>query len=382
MQDPESNQPAKARQESPEVVRLTEELARLKKKRDETNDADIIAVLNMRIKDIEATLPSLMADQHADEDQEEAPESEEIQKLRLELRKLEEKRAQTKDKNIIAVLDMRIMQIQPTLPPPQKPKSAPKAKQSSVSSPNSHGPSKESAELPEPNAPIPLPTPAESDKAEQYVRQSMVEKRRGNAVAATDLLKKAADAAPGSAVVLEALGDDLASRKLMKQAREAYDKARKLDPKNVGLERKYALTVLGSTTTMTVEQQLLYGMSDSFLLTSNDNVAGIWAARFLSVMLPGLGQLVVGRTTKGIVLLSIYVVSFGLIAIWHKDFELLMRYARGAQTPPNFRILIPIIAMVADWFTSLGDLASGQNRESARHTKTDRPKPPVDLPFE
>ena len=382
MQDPESNQPAKARQESPDVVRLTEELARLRKKRDETNDADIIAVLNMRIKDIEATLPSLMSDHQDEEGLEEEPESEEIQKLRLELQKLEEKRAKTKDKNIIAVLDMRIMQIQPTLPAPRKPKAVPKAKPSNTGRPNFPAAGEQSENTREQAATIPLPTPAEADKAEQYVRQSMLEKRRGNAVAATDLLKKAAEAAPGSAVVLEALGDDLAARKLTKQAREAYDRARVLDPKNVGLERKYALTVLGSTTTMTVEQQLLYGMSDSFLLTSTDNVAGIWAARLLSAMLPGLGQLVVGRTTKGIVLIAIYVLSFGLIAIWHKDFELLMRFLRGSSTPPNWRVLIPLIAMAADWFTALGDLASGQNKESARHTKTDRPKPPVDLPFE
>ena len=371
MQDPESNIAAQGPQVSAEFTRLQAELSRLKDKRNQTTDADIISVLNMRIKEIEATLPTLSsASEDGVTDEEEVPESEEIQKLRLELSKLEEKRAKTKDKNIIAVLDMRIMQIQPNLPAPRKPKATAKAKVVK----------EEEAE--ESSVPIPLPTAAESEKAEQFVRQSMLEKRRGNVVAATDLLKKAAEAAPGSSVVLEALGDDLVGRKLMKQARETYKRALKIDPKNVGLERKYAETVLQSTTTMTVEQQLLYGMSDSLLLTGSDNVAGIWAARLLSAILPGLGQLVVGRTTKGIVLVAIYVICFGLIAIWHKDFELLMRFIRGANTPPNWRVLIPLIGMAADWFTALGDLASGQNREVARHSKGDRPKPPVDLPFE
>jgi len=53
---------------------------------------------------------------------------------------------------------------------------------------------------------MPPPTKEQIEQAEKLIRQSMLEKRRGNAVGATDLLKKAVDAAPGSSVVLEALG--------------------------------------------------------------------------------------------------------------------------------------------------------------------------------
>jgi len=365
MQEPDSNDlGATQPQESETVLQLRAEYTRLSEKRAQSDDPDIIAVLDMRLNELRSALSSVPEAEAAP-----APEeSDEIKKLRLELQKLKEKRLQTKDRNVIAVLEMRIAQIEPTLPPPPKSKIAPKVEV----------PKEEEIEFEK----IPLPSAAQSEAAEKLVKQSMLEKRRGNAIGATDLLKKAVDAAPGSAVVLEALGDDLLERKLTKQARETFKRALQLDPKNVGLERKFAQTVLQSTMTMSVEDQLRYGISDSMFLTANDNVAGLKAAKILSAIFPGLGQIVIGRTVKGAVLLGVDIICIGLIAIWHKDFEALMRFAFGKGSSPTGTIFIPILGIAITWVVSMMDLSGGSGGSGSRQSKVERPKPPVDLPFD
>jgi hypothetical protein len=182
---------------------------------------------------------------------------------------------------------------------------------------------------------------------------------------------------------MEAMADDLLERKQTKQARAMLKHAHMLDPKNVGLERKYALVVLKGTATMSIEDQLRYGMNDSLFLTDNDNVAGIVAARFLSALVPGVGQMVIGRTTKGIVLFIGWAICFGLIILWQKDFKALMLMFSKSQTGaihPN--IFIPIAGVVVIWLIAMADLSGGNKSGGARHSKVDRPKPPVDLPFE
>ncbi len=195
-------------QESPEILKLRDEFARLKQKCAETKDRDILAVLNMRIKEIEEpTLPPLPVTGA------EQPESEEVVQLRAELVRLKAKLAQTTDRDIIAVLEMRINQVEPLLP-------ANRGAGVSIGQTDAAAPSEVKEEEVAPV--IPLPSPEQADKAEQLIRQSMLEKRRGNKVEATDLLKKAVEAAPGSPTVLEALGDDYVERRMMKEAREVY----------------------------------------------------------------------------------------------------------------------------------------------------------------
>jgi len=362
--DPAESQP----QESDENQILMTDLARLKDKRAQSDDPDIVAALDAKIADMEA---SIGGKSQKAEEREEKEEPEEIQKARLQVAKLQVKLAQTKDRKIISSLQSIIAELEQSLPPPPKPKPKADAKEDRR---------KVEEEEDEAFANIPPPTPEQTEAAEKLIRQSMLEKRRGNTIGATDLMKKAADAAPGSAVVLEALGDDLMERKLTKQARDVYRRASKLDPKNVGVERKYAELVLHGTTLGSVEDMMRYG--DSLFLTGGDNVAGLTAAKFLSVFIPGCGQMVIGRTTKGAVLLGCWIVCVGLFALMNKDFLVLAKYIRGVGGAPNWRVLVPIIAGVSVWFAAMADLFSGQSKTVARHSKVERPKPPVDLPFE
>jgi TM2 domain-containing membrane protein YozV/predicted negative regulator of RcsB-dependent stress response len=365
MQDSDSNAASELQQPTPAVEDPTRaEYDRLKQKRAEASDPDIISVLDMRLAELDSQIQS----SESPTDGVEPEESEEIQKLRQELQRLEEKRASSKDKNVHAVLDMRIMQIRPLLPAPKKSKE----------------PRKKLAEIDEEESgpPPPSPTDEEAKQAENLIRQSMLEKRRGNVNGATDLLKKAAAIAPGSPVVLEALGDDLVFRNLSKQARKVYSTALKLDPKNVGLERKYAETVLKTTTTMSVEDQLRFGMSDSLFITGEDAVAGLTAARMFSAIIPGVGQMVLGRNVKGGILLGIWALLIAIVCLWNKDFKTLMIYIEGKGPAPQIKILIPLIAMAGVWITAMADLSGSNSKAAARHKIIDRPKPPVDLPFE
>ncbi len=389
MQEPGSNASNPPPEEFEETRKLRAEWARLREKRGQVTDPDILGVLNSRIQEIEASLskstPAAPADPASDPDQRtrpaiaapqperppEAEETEEIRKLRAELAKLKENLAQTKDRNIISVLQMRIAQIEPSLPPPPK-------SERQTQKPKREDDDEDDQAL----ANLQPPTPAEAEEAEKLIRQSMLERRRNNAATASDLLKKAAEVAPGSPVVLEALADDYLARRLTKQARKTYRRALALDPKNVGLERKYAESVLRGTTTMSVEEQLRLGMSDSLFITGADNVAGLNAAKFLSVFFPGVGQLVIGRAQKGVVLFVLWVLCVGLFALWNKDFELLAKMARGIGPGPNWRVLIPIIGMAIIWIVAMLDLTGGETKAAVRSAKVDRPKPPVDLPFE
>ncbi|MDR3690670.1 MAG: hypothetical protein P4L46_14930 [Fimbriimonas sp.] len=304
------------------------------------------------------------------------PKQVEIDALRAEWNRLKVKCAETKDRDILSVLNMRIDQIEISL-------KGLGTDQSVEGHAAAEPGSKSDAEEVDVLVNLPEPTPAELEEAERLIRQARLEKQRGNQKAATAALTKATEVAPGSAVVIEAMADDLLERKLIKEARKLLKQAVRLDPKNVGLERKYAETVLRGTSSMSVEDQLRYGVSDSVLLSGNDNVAGIVAARFLSAFIPGVGQMVIGRSGKGIVLFVCYALCFGLLVLWQDDVKaLLLMFSKTHTGSIHPQVFVPIVVGTIVWIAAMADLSGGGSRTQARHTKVDRPIPPVDLPFE
>ncbi len=280
-----------------------------------------------------------------------------------ELGRLREKRSATKDKDIRSALDMRIGQILGEFGEPLPLEEAAEEPQAE----------------PEVDEAVEPPTPEQLEAAEGHIRQARVEKMRGNKVAATEQLELATKAAPGSAIILEALGDDLIERRQYRAAKETYAKAVKVDPTNVALERKYAEVVLRSANAGSIEDQLRRGMGDSLLPTMGDTMAGNAAARWLSAFFPGAGQLVIGQTQKGATLLSIWVISFIGIVVLREDFKALLKFAVGGRAHPNLFVMVPLLAMMVTWIVSLAGLAN--TREVSR-TSVHHPKPPVDLPFE
>jgi TM2 domain-containing membrane protein YozV len=291
--------------------------------------------------------------------------------LRAERDRLRQKRAETTDPDIAAALDMRIAQIDAEVPDlpvlPADPDPTPTAEAAPEAEADADAP------------PAP-PTPEQTERAEQLVRQARVEKMRNNRQAATDFLRQAAEVAPGSATVLEALGDDLAERRKMLEARDIYKKALALAPKNVGLERKYGSAVLAVEMEGSLDDQMRRNLSDAPLLTSEDKIASLPVAIMLSAVIPGSGHLVLGQTGRGAGILA----AWFLFGIWllsmFGDLARLFAFAGGNPTQPNLLVLVPLLAMSIIYVATLASLKS--IAQNATRKPPERPKPPVDLPFE
>ncbi len=156
----------------------------------------------------------------------------------------------------------------------------------------------------------PRPTPAQLGEADNLIKRSMLEKRRGNNRLAGDLLRQAADVAPGSPTVLEALGDDIMERGQPKPAAEIYWKALRIQPNNPSLERKYAIAVGRSKAAMTVEEALQASLGDGPL--SAADAANQRIASIFSFFIPGGGQIVLGDYVKG----GAYFAGWLIMLIW------------------------------------------------------------------
>jgi len=247
--------------------------------------------------------------------------------------------------------------------------------QSAMHQINVPDPALEVGELPPP------PTPAQLSEADNLIKRSMLEKRRGNSRGAGDLLRQAADVAPGSPTVLEALGDDIMERGQPKPAAEIYAKALRIQPNNPNLERKYAIAVGRSKAAMTVEEALQASLGDGPLSAAeaaNQRIASIF-----SFFIPGGGQFVLGDYVKG----AIYFFSWVIMLLWlslAKDqWKDLVDSIAGKKAGFNPMILIPIIGTLG-----LGIAAAFTCKKPRQFEfpdtkgKGNRPTPPVDLPFE
>jgi tetratricopeptide (TPR) repeat protein len=235
---------------------------------------------------------------------------------------------------------------------------------------------------PKPEAePIPVTTPEQARQADQLIRQSKVEKMRNNSQRALTLMKEAAAIAPASPTVLEAFADDLMERRQYKDALATYKQALVVDPRNVGLETKYAKTALRlSGSGLSFDQQLRAGLNDSLVLTGDDAVASVVSARFLNAFAPGVGHMVLGRFWTGVSILICYMIAVGWIVLMRNDVSGIVQMVAGKSAHPNLVVLIPLFVAIVIWMGTQAALSSG-DRSHAR-VKMERPKPPVDLPFE
>jgi tetratricopeptide (TPR) repeat protein len=282
--------------------------------------------------------------------------------LKAELARLKVKLAQTEDKDIRDALKLKI-----------------EATQAQIEAlvPEADAQATEEAEeaVPEPS------TPEQVTEAEALIRQSNLEKIRGNKSKSLDLLKQAAATAPGSAAVLEALGDDYAERKLYKEAKATYKKALALDPTNVGLERKHANLVFQTQNIGSIEDQLRMGMSDSPFINRSEALASSKAAVVYAFFIPGLAQIVVGETALGFGLMGGWVVCVFWLFLLRGDIESLVRFSVGGSGHGvGLMVIVPLFISVVIYIISLSRAMS--RAKTAPKREFERPKPPVDLPFD
>lgn len=282
-------------------------------------------------------------------------------KLRAELGRLKTKRAGVRDKDLLSVLDLRINQIEAELPP------APT------------GPVKPEEPVIDETLPE-KPTPQAAMEADNLIRQARVEKMRKNINGATDALRKAAEIAPGSPVVLEALGDDLVERKRMGEARVAYMKATRLDPKNVALEKKYALLVLQMEAAGSLDDQMRANLGGDLLLSSDDRMASLPVAIIMTLIFPGAGHLILGLNNIGFTLLGIWAGCSIWLLTMTKDLYRLIAFASGGHQMANLTVLAPLAILSALYIGALASL-KGLAKPVLR-VKVPHPVPPVNMAFE
>ncbi|MFI5386157.1 MAG: hypothetical protein ACHQ50_08560 [Fimbriimonadales bacterium] len=235
-------------------------------------------------------------------------------------------------------------------------------------------PSEVVAAVEEEEEPLPKPTPQQLEDADKLLQRARLEKSRGNSQAASDLLKQAADAAPGAAPVVEAVGDDLVERKHYAAAREAYKAAHRADPKNPSIERKLAQLSMTGLADMSIEDQLRMGSLDSPFIQQGEALANPKMAVVLSVIIPGLGQFVMGQTKKGALLFFGCLVSSILFAL------LATLLHTGTEKSLPTIAYFPLAIAIACWIGGVADASS--TAKSAEKRTVSKPPPPVNLPFE
>lgn len=215
------------------------------------------------------------------------------------------------------------------------------------------------------------PTPEQLEKAEKLLQRYHLEKTRGNPEIASQILKEAQALAPNASIVLEVLGDDAASRRQQKDAIEFYKRAKEADPKNASADRKHAEMVFTAQARMA-----------TLASTEFESVASARSASLFSVILPGLGHIVIGRVATGIGFMAVWILCvIGLIAI-PDGIKGLTSVVSGRSSPPfNAMILLPLIGGFVTWLLALTTIGSEAKTMARRMKLTEGPKPPVDLPY-
>lgn len=227
----------------------------------------------------------------------------------------------------------------------------------------------------EPGETLPAPPDPEAlERAERLIREARLLKMRGNKPAAGKLLEEALEIAPGSATILEAVADDLIERRQTRAAMDIYKRAMRLDPQNASVERKYAECVLGTAKSL------------DFPPPGGDGIdaASGKIALLLSIIVPGLGQIVTGATGLGGGLLAGWLIGWGLAWLIPGGMQGVLGLfgVRGQGPTAEFNgiVLLPLLLAAICHIWAIFDAAGKANRYERK--TVERPVPPVDKDFE
>lgn len=226
---------------------------------------------------------------------------------------------------------------------------------------------------PEPAEPKAPPAPAKPDDpetADRLIREAHLWSTRGDKAKAKELLDQAEAAAPNSGAVLIALGDAARERRNLKEAVRLYAQAMKAEPGNIAYERKHADAVFEQSRGLFFDPTSPSGV---------EAVASAKSAVLLSVMLPGVGQIVTGEIAKGVFFL-VMVVGGWTAALLIGFKGLFAMLGMGPTKDAEATVLIPLAIAVLFHLIAIFD-ASAKSKTIGKR-KIDRPVPPSNLPFE
>lgn len=213
--------------------------------------------------------------------------------------------------------------------------------------------------------------PNDVETAERLIREAHLFTMRGDKAKAKEILDQAEKAAPRSGPVLIALSDAALERHNVKEAIRLLTIAMQANPGNVAIEKRHADAVFRQTQGMIFDPT---SKSSSF-----ENAASAKAAVILSMMLPGLGQIVTGRLVTGIVIVTLWVGS--LVTLYLIGFEhFFAAVGLGPSKDAIYATIVPVaVAVLTHLFAILDASAKVKTMDKP---KINRPTPPSDLPFE
>lgn len=215
------------------------------------------------------------------------------------------------------------------------------------------------------------PVKNDLELAERLIRDAHIASMRGDKAKAKEILDQAEKAAPSAAPVLVALGDAALDRHNIKEAVRLYGLAKDAEPGNVAIEKKHADAVFRLSQGMVFDPTARSGGIEA--------AASAKAATFMSALLPGLGQIVLGDVVKGVVLMVGYLGSWTVAAlIGFQGLFALMGMNTGVNPSPV--VLLPLAMAAVFYLVAVNDAAARSKLAAKRPIV--RPIPPSDLPFE
>ncbi len=220
---------------------------------------------------------------------------------------------------------------------------------------------------PEPEPERREPTPEELAKVDTLLREAQLAKIRGQRDVFEAKLAEASAIDPGNSGVHEAMGDAHADARRMIAAKECYQRAVRANPKNVSAERKLAELVFRET------QAGL--MASGYFANQSEALTSPTKAKVFNAILPGFGHVLLGETTRGAIIIGLWLVLLVLSITLGGVSSLLALIAnRGAIQPFGIAaVLLAVFVYIAS-FIGLGGVAG-------RSSGPSRPEPPVDLRF-
>lgn len=216
-------------------------------------------------------------------------------------------------------------------------------------------------------------TPAEIETLIRHARAHFSADRKP---ALRQALSELDEVAPNHPDVLELKADQMIAAKDFVHAKPILQQALKLAPKSKSIEEKLALVSLKSTFAGSLEDQLRMGLSDTPLLTDGDIKASPTAATIASALIPGAGHLFLGMSSKAAAYMIFW---FGSMI------PLILLIKSTTDRLKGFELTMPMIFLafigLMTYMLALFECASVGKRQGKRKA-IERPKPPVDLPFE
>lgn len=234
-------------------------------------------------------------------------------------------------------------------------------------------PTEESPKEELPSAKPPQPTEKQREEADRLLQRYRLEKQRGNKDFAKRYLAEAAELAPGYTYVLECQGDEAAESRKIEEAKRLYKLAKEVDIRNTSADGKFANLVFRANAAPAAAHLNVQETS------SNTRNAGC-----LSAIIPGAGQFVLGQQAKGILFFAIWAGCLFTVPTGIKSASNLF----ANRTPVETWAILGLIGAFLVYIVNIVDVTSYAKSAAAREkfmgleAKKERPKPPVDKPFE